>query len=552
MNSRRILAFIVLCSLVAGTPTQAQGPLLGQAPAACTGQVPDQERVALIGLYTSTGGMSWANRTGWLGADLPPCSWYGIRCGCDLTTGSYVTTIDLEYNNLTGAIPLELVNFHRLSGLVLSGNNLTGSIAAELGSLDQLAVLFLDSNKLTGQVPQTILDLPHLRTLNLGWNDLSGNLPVPTYGGLERLYLSANHFTGNVPPFGYGQRSLVQLWLSDNNLTGPIPASLGAQADLEDLLLDGNALTGTIPSELGNLKNLRNLYLSRDHLTGPIPPELGSLPALKQLRLDNNQLSGPIPATLGGLANLRDLTLESNRLSGEVPSELGQLRNLWWLTFDWNADLAGLLPYGLMNDANLRWLSYSDTQLCASGDAPFQEWLDGLVARGAAKTSGLTCTGAQVSGAIPPGGGALTSPGDRTVYTFGPGAFGSMASGGGETGISATAIVTHTPQAPAAAPSAGMLRGIGHFFDVAASVNGQPAAPARPYTLTVTFGLNQVQTVLSETLGLYWWDGAAWRREPGGAVNVTAHTVTAHPSHLSLWAVLGVSKYREFLPLLRK
>ena len=45
--------------------------------------------------------------------------------------------------------------------------------------------------------------------------------------------------------------------------------------------------------------------------------------------------------------------------------------------------------------------------------------------------------------------------------------------------------------------------------------------------------------VVESTLGLYTWDGQHWLREATSQVNVGTKTVTAQPSHFSIWAVLG-------------
>ena len=42
-------------------------------------EIPEAECDALVALYTSTNGATWADNTGWLVTDTP-CSWYGVTC----------------------------------------------------------------------------------------------------------------------------------------------------------------------------------------------------------------------------------------------------------------------------------------------------------------------------------------------------------------------------------------------------------------------------------------------------------------------------------------
>jgi len=96
------------------------------------------------------------------------------------------------------------------------------------------------------------------------------------------------------------------------------------------------------------------------------------------------------------------------------------------------------------------------------------------------------------------------------------------------------------------------LVGIGHTFEVTAvySDTGQPAqlAPGQTYTITVHYTDAEKGPAIENTLALYYWDGSRWVKEASSAVDTAANTIIAHPSHLSLWAVLGETR-RVYLPL---
>jgi oligopeptide transport system substrate-binding protein len=145
----------------------------------------------------------------------------------------------------------------------------------------------------------------------------------------------------------------------------------------------------------------------------------------------------------------------------------------------------------------------------------------------------------RVSGtASPEAGGVLTSYQGDTVIQIPAGA------------VTDTIIITHT--LTHILPPGGNLTGIGHEFDITAvySSTGQPAqlAPGQTYTITVHYTDAEKGPAMENTLALYYWDGSGWVKEPSSVVDVAANTVTAHPNHFSLWAVLGETR-RVYLPL---
>lgn len=125
-----------------------------------------QDSLALVDLYNSTGGASWTNNTAWLTGPLD--FWEGISLN-----NNRVTDIFLSSHNLTGVIPASIGNLTALEVLVLSGNNLSGSIPAEMGNLSQLFVLDLANNDLSGAVPASFDNLTLLSSLTLHNNNLS-------------------------------------------------------------------------------------------------------------------------------------------------------------------------------------------------------------------------------------------------------------------------------------------------------------------------------------------------------------------------------------------
>ncbi len=85
------------------------------------GAIPTLERTALIALYNSTNGDSWADKTGWktppLDADgfaMPGTEggWYGVTVASD-----HVTQLVFLNNRLAGALPVQIGDFPSLNTL---------------------------------------------------------------------------------------------------------------------------------------------------------------------------------------------------------------------------------------------------------------------------------------------------------------------------------------------------------------------------------------------------------------------------------------------------
>jgi len=231
----------------------------------CAGvyQIPSAECAALVALYHSTNGPSWADNDGWLATNTP-CTWSGITC-----TRDHVSHISLFYNQLTGTLPPELGDLSRLQVIEMWANRLGGPIPAELGNLSELISLDLSSNQFTDPIPVQLGSLAKPRNLSLAHNQIGG----------------------------------------------AIPAILGEMKSLDTLNLSYNQFSGPIPEELGNLTNLTQLHLSHNKLSGPIPATFGNLSQLFELDLSYNQLLGSVPELVTHIDQRR---LWGNQLDGTI------------------------------------------------------------------------------------------------------------------------------------------------------------------------------------------------------------------------------------------
>ena len=167
--------------------------------------IPTEERAALIALYNSTNGDSWAHKSGWKtpplytdGFAMPGTegSWFGVAVKADR-----VIQLHLSQNQLSGSIPSQIGNLSQLKELLLHYNQLTGSIPSQLGNLSQLYWLLLSFNQLSGSIPISFDGLSNLEWLNLSSNQLSGSIPsqLGNLTKLKELELSYNQLSGCIP-----------------------------------------------------------------------------------------------------------------------------------------------------------------------------------------------------------------------------------------------------------------------------------------------------------------------------------------------------------------
>ena len=173
---------------------------------------------SLTALYNATDGANWTDSTNWLDETKPLGEWYGVTTNTD----GEVTELDLENNELSGSLPVELGNLRNLTHLYLHRNALSGPIPPDLGLFENLEHLHLHRNALSGAIPE------RLGRLNL----------------LEQLYLQGNKLSGPIPP-EFRPNSLVDLKLHSNtDLSEPLPAiSPTALPNLKELGMQNTGVT---------------------------------------------------------------------------------------------------------------------------------------------------------------------------------------------------------------------------------------------------------------------------------------------------------------------
>ncbi|XP_065635312.1 probable LRR receptor-like serine/threonine-protein kinase At3g47570 [Quercus suber] len=259
---------------------------------------------------------------------------------CSLTNSTYLTTLQIDYNNFGGEFPKCIANFSTtLKMLSLGSNNISGNIPTGIGNLTNLETLDMGNNKLSGHIPFEIGKLHKLQYLNLSQNNFFGNIPS-SLGNLTiliTLYLEDNNLQGSIPLSLGKCEKMIVLSLAKNNLNGTISdLVIGLSFASISLDLSANKFTGVLPTEVENFKNLEQLDISENMLFGKIPTSLGSCVKLEYLAMRSNFFQGVIPSSLESLRGLQLLDLSKNNFSGNIPKFLESFIFLKLLNLSYN------------------------------------------------------------------------------------------------------------------------------------------------------------------------------------------------------------------------
>jgi Leucine-rich repeat (LRR) protein len=289
-----------------------------------------------------------------------------------LTNCSNLQILDLEQNNLEGALPVTIANISKeLKWITIGRNKIVGTIPSGLAVFQKLTKLLLADSLFTGTIPLDIGQLPNLQYLDLSNNRFDGKIPqsLGNITQLSNLSLSNNFLDGSIPASLGNLTKLTSLDLSGNSLKGKIPQDILSIPSLTVLLnLSNNLLSGLIPTQIGNLNSLVTIDLSMNKLYGEIPGAFSSCVQLNFLYLQGNILQGHIPKVLSYLRDLGKLDLSDNNLAGPIPEFLENLKFLTYLNLS-NNDLSGPVPNtGIFCNATIVSLT-GNSMLC--GGPPF-------------------------------------------------------------------------------------------------------------------------------------------------------------------------------------
>ncbi len=326
------------------------------------------DRPVLVAFYEATGGPGWTASDGWL-SDRPVAGWHGVTTG----PNGRVTGLDLNANNLVGAIPPEVTGLSHLAILDLERNQLAGPIPPELGQLHALRELNLGVNGDTGRIPPELGALANLEDFRVRRNDLSGPIPAElgSLHNLIRLGIDRNAFEGPLPSsFPDLARLRILHFIGNETLCAP------GSADFAPWLAQLEVYVGPLCDE-EDREVLESLY----EATGG--PDWNS----SEGWLEDGALAGWHGVEVDSLGRVTTLDLSGNGLVGSVPMSLAQLVGMTSLRIGDNPGLTGALPQ-LLSLLSLREFRYDGTGLCVPRDGDFRDWLASIPSW---EGSGLDC-----------------------------------------------------------------------------------------------------------------------------------------------------------------
>ncbi|KAJ1425371.1 Serine/threonine-protein kinase, active site [Sesbania bispinosa] len=212
-------------------------------------------------------------------------------------------------------------------------NNISGTLPSDLcHGVPMLEKLDLSGNAFSGQIPSSLHQCKKLKYLKMISNRFYGQLPseIGRLSMLQELDLSNNNLSGSLPPSLFNISSLRLINLRNNMFSGQLPEEMCQQAhSLQQISILNNRVGGTVPRSISNCTSLKRLFLGVNFFTGTIPNEIGDyLKNLEQLHLQANNLSGEIPSSLFNASMLLELVLANNTFTRVIPDSIGNLRNL--------------------------------------------------------------------------------------------------------------------------------------------------------------------------------------------------------------------------------
>ena len=183
-----------------------------------------EDSLALVALYNSTGGENWINNTNWLTGALNTWSGVSIDSAVDnliLYPDSIILEVPINTDapnstnpeivasqteiqtSIPSANVLSALNINphisdlisrRVVSLDLNANNLKGTIPDDFAYADAIMNLNLRGNEINDTIPESVLWLKNLRSLDISDN-LFTELPLlAQLDSLDSVDLSSNHF----------------------------------------------------------------------------------------------------------------------------------------------------------------------------------------------------------------------------------------------------------------------------------------------------------------------------------------------------------------------
>ncbi|CAL9205631.1 unnamed protein product [Musa hybrid cultivar] len=203
-------------------------------------------------------------------------------------------SLSLGTNNFTGPIPLELGNLTNLQQLYIDSCGASGEFPSTISGLSSLQILWASGNNFTGKFPD--FSRTNLTTLRIQGNSFEGPIPSSLSNMTKVTDLRIGDIQNGSSSLAFIRNlsSLSILILRNCRISDIMPSDFSRFTSLQRLDLSFNNLTGQIPQSLFNLTLLSSLFLGNNSLSGSLPTSKSE--SLLNIDLSYNQLGGSFPS----------------------------------------------------------------------------------------------------------------------------------------------------------------------------------------------------------------------------------------------------------------
>ncbi|XP_073002055.1 probable LRR receptor-like serine/threonine-protein kinase At1g56130 isoform X2 [Typha latifolia] len=196
--------------------------------------------------------------------------------------------------NFSGSIPPEFGNLTKLEKWYLDSSGLSGELPSTLSKLKNMQIMIASDNDFTGKIPDFIGSWTNMTELRLQGNSFQGPIPSSLSNLVQMTDLRIGDIINGSSSLAFisNMTSLSTLILRNSKISDTIP-DFSTFINLQKLDLSFNNITGQLPQPLFNLNSLVYLFLGNNSLSGSLPVQKST--SLVNIDLSYNQLSGSFP-----------------------------------------------------------------------------------------------------------------------------------------------------------------------------------------------------------------------------------------------------------------
>ncbi|KAJ4763492.1 Leucine-rich repeat transmembrane protein kinase [Rhynchospora pubera] len=206
----------------------------------------------------------------------------------------------------------------------MGSSGLSGELPETLSNLKNMKILWANDCAFTGKIPDYIGTIwTSMQELRFQGNSFEGPIPSSLSDLVELTSLRIGDITSGTSStldFISNMTSLNTLILRNCKISDTLPTDFSIYQKLQKLDLSFNNVTGELPESLFSLSSLNYLFLGNNSLTGGLPSQKST--SLLSIDLSYNQLSGNFPSWVSQNDNLQLNLVANNFIIGSSNSSI--------------------------------------------------------------------------------------------------------------------------------------------------------------------------------------------------------------------------------------